>query len=300
MNGQQTLEDWVVEAVNDTTQPKPCSAISLLHQRATESKPIEEFTYRFGSGNVLTSAELARIFRNKAQSFAAGLPGVQTFWLYAFYGQDQESARHPFTEQGAVDYSGLGTEAPEGRGRAQQEMRQREGFYQHAMTAINDARNATMHAAEIVAGMGRHLMETNLRLSSENSKAQEVILKLAFEQKMQEADNAMSLLKYQRETEEREKFFKLLPALANTVLGGNIFPKETQDTAIIEGIFAELPREQVKFFVGQLPAPLAAMALTRVEELWETKDKKARETQDALAGVRALNVKPELAAKEQT
>jgi hypothetical protein len=295
-----TIEDWLTEVINDHPDDKRCVAITLLHQRPNESSPTEEYTHRFSTG--IPIPQIARILDGKAESFAQGLPGHQQFWLYAFYAKDgvadrEPGARHPFSKHGQTDYGPLGTDAPDARGRGMQEMRMKEGFFQMACVAINDARKALLQAAEISSGMVRNLHEANLRLMEENEKAKDFVFRTMVEQREKEASDSMRILEYERATEERRKFFELLPALANTFLG-NVFPKDTQDTAIIKGIFAELPPETVRMLAGQLPNQIGAIVLTRFEELAKEKEEKARSRITTLKQAEGLQMRPELGQGE--
>lgn len=260
---RKTLEDWIHEAITDSDKAKPCSAIGLLHE--TPSGPKEVHTKRFGKGDNSPS-NLAALFNGKAQSYAEALPGVQTFWLYAFYGKNEEEARHPFVINGVQEYGGLATEPPTSVGRQSQDMRHTEAMVQMSYRAISEANATVMRAAESAIRRSEVQDATILRLTEENNRAIEYVLNQRFEAMQQEAGRDLERMRYERETGEREKFFRMIPALANTILGADVFPQSSQDTALIEAAFDNLSEDQVKMLAGGLPQEVGGMLLARFGE----------------------------------
>jgi hypothetical protein len=267
--------------------------ISLLHQRKNEIRPTEEYSRTFGSGKD-TPESLAKLFQGKADSFASGLPGVQTFWLFAFYGKDAEpGSRHPFIVGGAVDYGDLGVEEPDKRGRSMQEMRHLEGVTRLAYQAIADARSATLAAANVTSGIARELMVMAGNAMAENRALKEAIGEIAVTRRMEEADNSLKLAEYNRDTVHQETALKLLPAALGAFAPG-LVPQGSQDTAMIDALFSSTPKDQIHALASHLGGAGGAMLIKRHEQYERETVEKEKAKETALEGIRKLPMKREV------
>jgi hypothetical protein len=302
MSAKTTLQEWIADAITDPEKPGPCTHIALMHDSGGND-PSEVYTCRFGGPSESSPNRLASVFTGKARTYSQDLPGVQTFWLYAFYagpGEENENPqprlRHPFVVNGTYDYGGLGNEAPDARGRTQQDMRHVEAMMQMAINAIHESHRSVLRSAEVTARGAQTLAEENRSLREENTDAREVVLQMMHEKQAQEQSNAMDQLKYLRETEERSRWMKLIAPLANSLFG-NVFPKETEDTALIESALENLDENQVKMLVSALPKEVGGLIMARFSRSMTERREQIEAKAKVEASVRELPIKPEYAKK---
>jgi hypothetical protein len=259
---KQSLAEWIREAMNDldklrldSDEIKKCTAFSLVHLSGGVH---EKEVHSVRLGNKTTSPDdLARIFQHKAEGFSQETPGVQLFMLLAFYDNETTpSARHPFRVQGEIAYEGLGTEAPTATGLTQQQMRHNESlvsgsFRQNAMTfevLLEITRENTMEArttrkenTELV-NMMKDLMMQNMQLQYSN----------------------------QLQLKTRDDISRLLgmaPALVNSIVGKEVFPTQTADSAIMEAIAKSLSPEQAQKLAAALPPQVMPHVMNRITEI---------------------------------
>jgi hypothetical protein len=295
------VQDWLTEVLTEKQDEKACSHIALLHQVGQTREEI--LTKRFGSGDN-TVERLARLLYGRAEVIAKALDGHQVFWLYAFYGgRTEEGNKLPFPIMGKIGDPEHGTElatyTPDARGQKMQDMNHNEHMFSLAMNATAQANRDTRLAAELVATVARNTMQTLVQVQEENRMARDRFMELFLENKLQEQNREIEMQKYARESVEREMFFKMLPALANTLTGHEIFPQGTVDTSIVEGIFTEMDPDTVKMLVGmvgQKNKELAAVIMDRFEKGMREKRMKAEAIANAVAETRTLPMNSEFDA----
>lgn len=274
---RQTLDAWIREAVNDTDKDGPCTMISVCHMAGIT--PQEIHTVKLGAGRAWAEGELARLFTGKAESYSQDLPGVQTFVLLAFYGgRSEPESRHPFTISGEQNDIGLMTEAPDARGMTQQGMR-------HVEAIVGLAFQQTRAMAQANATMIETLSSKLMHLVDEHFEAIKIVKELVLEKENEQYEREMKKLEYERSTAERKQIISFIPALANTILGREVFPQATEDTAIIEGIADALPEEDLKKLLmisPMLPPVVQGIFASRMERFLRGK-REAKEAKTALA-----------------
>lgn len=260
--GKKTLETWIRERLTDPDKVQQCTAFVLDHMIGQTAQPLH--SKRLGSQPV-DPHDLAEFFRDVAETHAQDLPGVQTFRMCAFYGDSGfPEAQFPFTVAGKTEFDGLMTEGPDGKGLVAQSMRHSEAIVQLAFRqtqAIFETSERTIRA----------LSDQNSQLMLENREALEVVKSLLLAQ----ADNAhahrMAELQFQRSSAERQKWLAFGPALVNTILGREVFPQSTADTALIETIADQLTTEQIEQLSGSIPPTLWGPLAARMNKYLESK-----------------------------
>lgn len=251
MKKRITLEMWIREAVTDEEQEN-CTMLACVHMMNSVEKD-EVHVVRFGGPKKWTPKELAKLFQSKADAFAQNIPGVQAFAMLAFYGGSEEAqAKHRFNVMGESEYgdSALGaTEGPDGKGLLAQGMRHLEVSTQmmlKQMSTILDASNRTIML----------LSDQNEKLMAENHEALTVVKEVVIGQQMNAHNHKMEQLSHIRSTEERKKWLAFAPALINSLLGREVFPQSTADTALVESVAEALSEEDIQKLAGSLPPAL--------------------------------------------
>ena len=100
-----------------------------------------------------------------------------------------------------------------------------------------------------------------------------MILEVARKNIEENHERAMQEHRYARETAEREAMLRLLPSLANTITGREVFPQSTADTDLLEKIALSVPPEYVQAITGQLPPALAGVLMQRFAKVYEDREK---------------------------
>ena len=252
---RQTLESWIAEAKIDPDKEKPVSMMTLVHMVGQAEREIH--TVRFGGG-IREDKELAELFQGKAEGYCQDIPGVQTFCLLAFYGGNEPEARHGFSINVEQDFGGLATEGPHAQGLTQQAMRHSEAIVQMAFRQTAMLFDTTQRTMAM-------LTEQNAKLMLENHDAIEIVRKVMFEKVTDERQHEQNMLKMKRETEERKKWLSFAPALINTVLGREVFPQSTADTALIETVVDNLTEENIMALAKVMPPTLWGPMAARFE-----------------------------------
>jgi hypothetical protein len=243
MARRQSLADWIREAMLDPDKDGKISMLSLVHMAGTTNQfgqqQLEVHSTKLAPGVAAAPADLAALFQGKAESYAQDLPGVQSFCLLAFYaGSSEPQARHPFLITGKVDFEGGATETPDPRGEKQQSMRHSEMLIQQVYRRQQVMDDYSIRLLE-------RANNTVAQLSNENREMFAIFKEMMMEKVMGEHNREMERLKYERETEERKKWLSFAPALVNTILGREVFPQASADTALIETIAESLSMEDV-------------------------------------------------------
>ena len=267
-----SLEDWLREALNCEDYEKKCSHIVLQIMSAGGAET-ELRTCKIGGGRNWGEAELAKFFQNYAQTYCQDLPGTHTFRLVAFYGDNTPRLMHPFMLAGQLDNNGMGTEQPTNEGMRMQGMRHQEALIQGLFgerAVVMDAAFRLIRAQQemiaVSSGQARDLMQ-------ENIDAVTLVKRIALEDAQKKAEHALSVRKFERESEDRRMMFKALPLLINTITGKEIIPQGASDTLLIEAIAENLKEDQIQMLVssGMLPESVAGMVFTRFKQVLEEK-----------------------------
>jgi len=231
------LTDWIKFATSDLdlVVAGPCTALALV--RVIRDVDTEVHTTELKGGNY-TPEQLGEKFYAIAREHCKDEPGVEhRYKLLAFYGgSNQPKTDKTFAISPYGDPADTLNELPDSRGAHAQGMRHTETFFQGAVGLI---KHTTMSLAE-----------ENKDLRRENRE----MLGVMRDMMMQMADNRfnheMQLLTYQRQSSERQQMISFAPALVNAILGKEVFPQSTADTALIESLAGNITEEQIQKLAG--------------------------------------------------
>ena len=259
---RKTLESWIREALTDPDKEGKCSMISLVHMVGQQQKELH--TTKFGGGKSWSENELGAMFRGKAEAYCQDLPGVQTFQLLAFYGdRTTPESFQPFIVNVNAEY-GLGTESPTDQGRLQMSMRREEMLIQQVYRRQQVLDEYTLRVIERQG----HMIET---LASENRDAFGIVKDMLMEKALSDHTRKMQQLQFERDTTERKKWLSYAPPLLNMILGREIFPQSTADTALVDSIADSLTEEDVMKLAGSLKPELWGPLASRMHSYMQKK-----------------------------
>ena len=254
--GRQTLDAWIREALLDTQTKGPCTALSLVHMQSGAEKEVH--TLELGSKQ-WEPLDLAKSFRGRAESYAAETMGAQTFNLLAFYsGRTEAQARKPFIISGQTEFAGM-TEPPTKEGQTMQGMR-------HLEVTLQMALRQTQFLFETTSQTMNLMVRQNQQLISENQEAFNMMKELMVKQIESNHNREMERLSFERSTAERTKWLGMAPALVNTLLGKEIFPQGTADTALIDNIIDGLDDEAIMFLQAKVKPELWGSIMQRFSQ----------------------------------
>lgn len=281
---RQSLDGWITEALIDGDREGQCKAFSLVHVTVSGSER-ELHAIRFNGSKQWTGSELALVFRGKAESYAQDLPGTQTFCLLAFYDGDAEPARHPFTISGEPDPNGTGltTEAPTPQGVLAMSMRHVEFMYR-----TNDS--AQRRVTDTLQESNRILAAENRTLQKELQQAYAMTRELVLGRLTEEHKFKLEQIQAEQKANDRQLLFNIVPPLINNVVGREVFPQSTADTALIEMIAKSLDRNTLEKIATLLPPEVLAPLMGRFEQVLQAASIAQDQAHQALA---ENNVNPE-------
>lgn len=267
---RKSLDKWIDEAMTDSEKPGPIRAFVLMHV-VNGLDRTEVHSSRIGKSNVATAREFAKLFRDKAETYAQDMQTTQTFALLAIYENSEEPlARLPFTVQPQPIEGETTSEPPTEAGRTAQAMR----HYETGMNMIF-RRQATQddHAIRTI----ENLSNNNDRLMRDNMSMFDMCKTLIKEATINMHEMRVAEIKEQRKTELQRGLLSFAPALANTITGRELFPQSKADTALLETIAMNLDPEMIGM-IGQFVKPELAGPLTaRLLDIRETHAKKQAE-----------------------
>ena len=265
---KKLLTTFITRVIANADDSNPVTALALLHERGNTSKQIH--LTKFG-GKYMKPDELADMFVNIATSYAAELETTQGFQLAAIYGAESPEAWQPFRVHPSAD-NGVSTEDASEKGVVK--MGQRMLGDLHKLTlerqnqqdqAVNGILLRQNQIIEVLAGRVHDL-------THENAQAFNVVKELISEKVTDNHEHRMLEIQATQKAEERRKMLQLLPALANTVTGREIFPQATSDTALIDTIAENLNESHIKQLMGlTLPPEIMGALMSRLNDAAEKK-----------------------------
>jgi hypothetical protein len=257
-----TLSQWIREALTDSEKDAPISMMSLIHMVGAAEREIH--SVKFGNKQ-WTDTELGQMFQHKAESYCQEIPGVQQFCLLAFYGNDPEpQARHPFLINGETDFGGMATEGPTPNGMWAQGLRHLEVSTQLMLRQVGTLFETSNRTIELLGKQNHELMK-------ENRDAINVVKEMLMDRANNAHQHTMQELEYQRSTEERKRWLSFAPPLINTILGKELFPQSTADTALIEAIADAISEEDIAKLAGVLKPELWGPLASRFGDVLQKK-----------------------------
>jgi hypothetical protein len=264
-----TLESWIQSCRLDQDKTGPCTAYALVH------KPLDKelHTVTLGGSPGRTDGELAKLFLGVAQSYADGLPGMQQFELLAFYSKDEPEAFRPFMLSGRTEYEGGATEAPDKTGMTAQSMRLTEILVQGSFRSQESMAKIMRETMQDIGAENRSLRQENMGMF-------DILKNLLVEREKMAHNRQMEEAQYARATAERAAWLKMAPPLVNSIVGKEVFPQSSADTALITAAVEHMSPEQLQMLSGILPPEVWGPLATRMQQILEEKEKLKLQVQE--------------------
>lgn len=256
--GQQTFDQWIEEALEDDEKAGDCTMLSVVHMKGTSEN--EVYSIALGGEKEWSSKDLAKTLRSKAENYADELPGVQAFALFAFYGgRDKPQATKPFHVNGPTEFEGMASESPTSQGLVQQSMR-------HTEAMLQICAKQTAMLFETTQGTMTSLAKQNEQLMRENRDAFEIMQHMLRERASGMHEQNMEQLKFERQTQDRQKLLEYAPALVNSLTGREVFPQNNEDTALIEKFIESVDENSLEALSKHLPPEILGLLAQRMEK----------------------------------
>lgn len=296
MRQRKSLESWIVDALTDGEKGGPCTMLSLVHCLGAGEREV----YSKAIGPAMVPAEIAETIRGRAEAYSQDLSGTQLFNILAFYnGEKVPAARFPYAVAGdfGLDMNSMNTFSPDARGEKAMGMQ----YLQAGLAMVFNQTRVIFEAGERAIERSER---REARIAQEHADGITLVHKLLLEKVMADHELRMKELQFERASQERKTFMKLAPALVNSATGRDIFPQETIDSAIIEGLVTTLtknPSVDLTQLLGMMNAPpeLVGLVTARMTEVRERQQREALEARNASKGMRDhSNVDDELGLPE--
>ena len=279
---RETIYDWIYQCFNDPEltndgKKEPAGMVLLHVKNGLKVTEIDSVT--FGSGKKWVLEELAERFETKADFYAQDLTGVQMFQLNAFYeGSKEPKSRKPFRVTGALSHGedGLDTEGPTPTGIVQSLMR-------HNEVILQTCNKQTAMLFEMSAQMMQIMAQEKNKLINDNQDQFALIRDLMMKQLELGHTGRMEMLEYERKSEDRKAMLRMLPSLANSITGKEIFTESAEDTALVDTVAEELTPEMLKKLAEILPPKVTGMLATRMAKALDKKQAVQRDGEIRLA-----------------
>jgi hypothetical protein len=246
-----TLEQWITEACQDADKGKDCSLLQLVYLKPggvghedVHSKVIQ---------GPQDFKSLGMFFTGKACVFAQDLPGMQSFKLLAYYGEQEPKASHTFTVfEGNVtagDKAPWSKHEPTAQGMQAQLMK-------HNETLMGQC-------VQLVQGLTAALLQRDMAHQQEKAEMTVILRDVILNMKKEDREAKLEQLKFQRESEERAMVARLLPSMVNYATGRELVPENLADTQIIEALALRIKPEQLQMLQASgLVTPEQLLLLT--------------------------------------
>jgi len=292
---RQTLESWISEILKDEEKGE-CSLLSLVHLAGTAKHEVSSI--RPNGTRKWTAAELASLFNHKANANAQDLPGVQSYVLNAYYGSIADGTRpevgtfFPIRINPQPIETGMATEGAHAEGLTMQAMRHSEVFFQMSIRQTAEIFQATQATLSM-------LVKQNSELMAENHDAFVIVKELLAEKGVEDHTRRMKEIEARKSADRSKQLMAMVPALANTITGKEIFPQSSGDTALIENLaegLSKVPPEKLMGLADLVPPELLGPLMARANEVIEKKKKESARSQEI---VRSFDGDNEMASEGQ-
>lgn len=239
-----------------------CTGFALVHMQGNQQ--VELKTIKLGSRQ-WDPKEIGETLEGVAENFAAGIPGVQQFQVLAFYdGRERPQSFYPFRKSGESEGFGLATEPPTTTGLLQSLMRHNE-----ANTRV--VANLSVGILDKYEKLLDKALSRIDKLEEENFDTVELAKDLVMKQAADQHSNRMEEIKTRQSMEDRKVAMRLLPAIANRVLGKEIFPQAAADTAMFEHLAETLDKDQIQKLASVLRPDQWGLVADRLNEILKRK-----------------------------
>ena len=268
---KSTLAQLIHAAVNTVDEnDNRCDRLILFYKGRDNAQETEELqSYVIPDGTTVDVKEIARMFDNIAEAHAQGLaPGQHQFEIVPFYGESNEPGRRiPFRKAGEVLRDAYGVEGPSEGGIISQMMRHTEAM----------ARTMCEYGPRLFEQQNNFIEQMSSRmqaLMTENHDAQEIVMNMLREKVELEYQKKREILEMEEKNQLKRDLIRLLPPLANTILGREVFPQGTADTHLLETIAEKITPEDAMKLASNLDPTLAGLLMERFSTIIERKQLK--------------------------
>ena len=270
----QRILVWVRQRCNDKENPAVSFSVEHLTTGGNTGKEVGNPIPLVEGCPTMSTEEIASALENMSEAFAEGLQGSQQFRIVAVL-KSGGTLEFPFRKHGEADPGGYGTESASATGHLAQMMRLNE-----ALTRIGLVHSETLlgKAVDMLGVMTKQ----NQELMSENADAFRIVREVLMKQTIDNDERQLKLIKERRNADLWRKGVGIAPAVINRLLGSEVIPQSTADSALIDSIAENITAEQVEMLAhsGMLPAPVMGLLMDRLKEGFDAKVK-----EDALAKV---------------
>ncbi len=257
------IYQFLQECLHDIVEEGTPSQLVLQHTSAT-GQEIAVHHIKSGTPQWTNESQMADTFFRIGQRYAAGIPGMQQMQLLCFYGtHDQPLRRLPFGMPGALQFGpvpgGLATEAPNGIGQLQQQMRLSEALVQGSFAKD---RHLFEQQTAWIGHLQEYIKDREARVRDAESNERELYVALKglvgtfveLSTKIQ-----LEVIKAKNSAVLIQEMTRMLPFAINGVTGRNIFPVAAADSTMFRSLvrFIDSSGDDNK---GKLIAELSKMA----------------------------------------
>ena len=264
MARRQTLEEWIVQCVNDDQKSGKCYGFGVVH--FVGSQPNEVDRIKLDGG--LTPKNIAARFEGRIREYVRDMSGQQTCAYHAFYGTNSEpEATQQISVAGVTEYPGLNSEPPTEKGLLQQMMRHTEAAVQtlvQAVRALNDGNQNLSVASQAAL---THVTEENIKLRHENADAYQIVREVTLRQSNEQFERIDRMRKEERNDALLAKLMQWAPALINTIAQKKVFPEATEDSAIVNGLIENMQPQHIQMLTALVPPEISGIISSRANEL---------------------------------
>lgn len=275
--GRKTLEAWIAEVLSDPEKKKDdgitiatCTHIALVHVAGQTEKEIH--TTKLVAGTNHDPKSLANLFRDRANSDAQDIPGVQRYIVYAFYeGSPEPKNRFNLSITGALSYDGFASEGPDARGQIQQGMRLTESIVQGTFRQQGMVWQQTQGIMQMLAS----------RLEKKEQDCQdllEFVIDKMKEQVKLDHELRMKEMEFKQKQELNAALMKMAPSLVNSIAGRDVFTENAEDTALVHTLvdaFEKDPSMVDKIMELDLPPLVMGPLMKRIHQIKKKKESDA-------------------------
>ncbi len=257
------IYQFLQECLHEILEEGTPSQLVLQHSNAM-GQDIVVLHIKSGTAQWTNEMQMADNFFRVAQRYASGMPGMQQMQLLCFFGtHDQPLRRLPFGMPGALQFGavpgGLATEAPNGVGQTQQQMRLLEIIAQGSLT--KDRHMFEMQVAWI-AHLQEYIKDREARVRDAEGNERELYVALKglvgtfveLSTKIQ-----LEVIKAKNSAVLIQEMTRMLPFAINGVTGRTVFPVAAADSTMFRSLvrFIDSSGDDGK---GKLIAELSKMA----------------------------------------
>jgi hypothetical protein len=257
------IYQFLHECLHEILEEGAPSQLVLQHSNA-QGQDVVVLHIKSGTAQWTNEMQMADTFFRIGQRYAAGIPGAQQMQLLCFFGtRDEPLRRLPFTMQGALQFGaipgGLATEAPNGIGQMQQQMRLLEIITQGSLT--KDRHMFEMQVAWI-AHLQEYIKDREARVRDAEGNERELYVALKglvgtfveLSTKIQ-----LEVIKAKNSAVLIQEMTRMLPFAINGVTGRTVFPVAAADSTMFRSLvrFIDSSGDDGK---GKLIAELSKMA----------------------------------------